>query len=330
MNAFHPEHWRCLLLVAGLGFASCTHAPSPQAAAPPSAAALTAIPGQSFAQPDDAIAALKTATQAKDFTGLRNIFGPGLDNLLSGDTTQDAVECGDFAKNLTQRCNPVTISDGKIVLYIGEENWPFPIPLVQAGGAWHFDTAAGAQEVLNRRIGKDELTALSVCRAYVAAQRDYASEDHDGDGILQYASRLNSTLGHHDGLFWPPVEGEELSPLGPLVADANDEGYAADKPIGRSVPFHGYFFKILQGQGPAAPGGQFNYIINGRMIAGFALVAYPAHWGDSGIMTFIVNQEGKIYQRNLGPDSAQLAHDLTVFNPDATWSVADGDGSAPP
>jgi hypothetical protein len=295
-------------------------------ALPPSPAA-----GQNvYASPAEATKALLAAAQAKDQAALHDIFGPGVDELLSGDAIQDAVERANFSKELAEFCNPVSIDDNKVVFYIGAQNWPMPIPLVRVNGQWFFDTAAGKQEILIRRIGKDELTAIGVCQTYVTAQHQYALDDHDGSGVLKYAQRLNSTPGHRDGLYWDPVEGEDLSPFGPLVANAHEEGYDADKPVGRTEPFHGYLFKILKEQGPDAAGGQFNYVINGNMVAGFALVAYPAHWGDSGIMTFIVNQNGKVYQRNLGPDSATVAAALVAFNPDKNWTMVEGDGLPQP
>ena len=304
---------------------------APVSDAPAPSATLAAAPGQrTFASPDDATKALLAATKVKDHAALREIFGPDVEQLLSGDDTQDAVEFDNFAKALSQLCNPVKLDDKKVVFYIGAQNWPFPIPLVRLEDKWFFDTVAGKEEVLNRRIGKDELTAIGVCRTYVAAQHEYAGADRNGDGILNYAQRLNSTPDHHDGLYWEPVEGEDLSPLGPLVTYAHEEGYDADKPVGRTESFHGYLFKILKEQGPDAPGGKYNYVINGNMVAGFALVAYPAHWGESGIMTFIVNQNGKIYQCNLGGKSAELGAAMTVFNPDSQWMVVDGDGLVAP
>jgi hypothetical protein len=266
------------------------------------------------------------AAQAKDQAAMHSIFGPGVDELLSGDATQDAVERAKFSQEIAEFCNPVSVDDNKVILYIGSQNWPLPIPLVRVNGQWFFDTAAGKQEILMRRIGEDELTAIGVCENYVSAQRQYALDDHDGNGVLNYAQRLNSTPGHRDGLYWDPVEGEDLSPFGPLVANAQAEGYDTTKPVGRTEPFHGYFFKILMEQGPDAAGGKYSYVINGNMVAGFALVAYPAHWGDSGVMTFIVNQNGKVYQSNLGQDSATTAAAMVAFNPDKNWTLVEGDG----
>jgi len=316
-----------LSLLAGLALAGCAQMTEPLSANNDAVELpQSSPPSRTFDSPGDAIKALLTAAQAKDKAAVHDLFGPDVDQLLSGDATQDSVEFENFSKELALTCNPVNIDENKVVLYIGAQNWPFPIPLVKAEGKWFFDTTAGKQEVLNRRIGKDELTAIGVCRTYVTTQHEYASQDQDGSGVLKYAQRLNSNPGSHDGLYWEPVEGEDLSPLGPLIASAHEEGYDGDKPVGRTEPFHGYLFKILKEQGPDASGGKYNYVINGNMVAGFALVAYPAHWGDSGIMTFIVNQQGKVYQCNLGEKSAELAAAMTVFNPDRLWTVVEGDG----
>lgn len=323
--------FRCLILplLAGIVLSACAQTPAP-AAEGPTAPIPSGPPARVFDSPTDAVKALLAATQAKDQAAVRDIFGPAVVQLLADDPTQDAVEFDNFSKALALMCNPVMETDDKVVLYLGAQNWPFPIPLVRANGKWFFDTAAGKEEILNRRIGEDELTAISVCHTYLDAQRAYAEQDRNGDGVLTYAQRLNSTPDHHDGLYWDPVDGEELSPLGPLVANAQDEGYDTDKPVGRTEPFYGYLFKILKAQGPAAPGGKYDYIINGHMVAGFALIAYPAHWGDSGIMTFIVNQNGKIYQHNFGAKSAETAAALTEFNPDQNWTVVADNALAGP
>ncbi|HWX20532.1 MAG TPA: DUF2950 domain-containing protein, partial [Candidatus Binatia bacterium] len=208
----------------------------------------------------------------------------------------------------------------------GADAWPFPIPLAKADGQWRFDTEAGRQEVLNRRVGGNELGALSVCRAYLEAQREYAAKDRDGDEVLEYAQRLRSTPGKHDGLYWPLRAGDEQSPLGPLIAAARVEGYRRQARImtDEPSPYHGYYFKILTKQGKHAPGGKYDYIINGHMIGGFALAAWPAEWGNSGVMSFIVNQQGKIYEKNLGPKTAMLAKAMTRYEPDRTWSLVKG------
>jgi hypothetical protein len=195
--------------------------------------------------------------------------------------------------------------------------------LVRQDGKWLFDTEAGKEEILNRRIGRNELETMRVCHAYVEAQREYASKERTGDGVLQFARHLRSSPGKYDGLYWHASEGEEVSPFGPLIAQACAEGYRHESKIMTDAqnPYHGYYFKILTRQGPHAAGESYNYVINGRMIAGFALVAWPAEWGNSGIMTFIVNQEGKIYEKCLGPKTAAAALKMTAFDPDSTWKL---------
>jgi hypothetical protein len=187
---------------------------------------------------------------------------------------------------------------------------------------WFFDTEAGKEEILNRRIGENELTAILVCRTYVKAQREYVLKDGDNDGILAYAQKLRSDPGRKNGLFWRHAPGEAASPLGELVARARMEGYKKGKSVFKEqpLPFHGYYFRVLTGQGKNAPGGKYNYIINGNMVAGFALVAFPSNWGKSGVMTFIVNQQGKVYQKNLGPGTMKIAQEMKSYNPDETWT----------
>jgi hypothetical protein len=276
-----------------------------------------------FGSPDEALKALAGAAKAGDRAGVDAIFGPGVKELLSGDAKQDSIEFAAFAKSIGQAARWVRKADDRYVLNIGPQDWPMPIPLVRKGGAWAFDTAAGKEEVLSRRIGKDELTAINVCRTYVVAQREYAGEDHDGSGVLKFAQKIRSTKGAKDGLYWHAEPGEEQSPLGPLVAEARSEGYGRKTAEGEPQPFHGYLFRILTAQGAAAPGGAYDYVINGNMIAGFGLVAYPAHWSESGIMTFIVNQWGRVYECNLGPEGAGFAEAMTQFNPDAAWTPVD-------
>jgi Protein of unknown function (DUF2950) len=280
-----------------------------------------------FATSEEATKALLEAARAKDKAALREIFGPGIHDILTGDEVQDAANFEAFTKAMGKICNPVHEGNDKVILNIGAENWPFPIPLVKKDGQWFFDTGAGKEEIINRHIGEGEINAISVCRAYVQAQRQYAGQDRDGSGVLKYAQKFKSAPGRKDGLYWESAPGEEPSPFGPLVAEAHAEGYG-QKPKGAGhQPFHGYFFKILTAQGPAAPGGKYNFIINDNMIAGFALVAYPAHWGQSGIMTFIVNQQGKVYQRNLDEKTAEIASAMTRYNPDGTWTLVQEPGA---
>jgi hypothetical protein len=269
-----------------------------------------------FNSPEEAVKALAQATKAGDRAAVDAIFGPEAKDLLSGDPKQDALEFAAFAKSIGRFSRLVKKADDRYVVDIGDQDWPLPIPLVRRDGTWLFDTAAGKDEILSRRIGEDEFTAIGVCRTYVQAQREYASEDRDGSGMFKYALKLRSAPGAMDGLYWHSAPGEEASPFGPLVAEARAEGYGRRTAEGGPQPFHGYLFKVLTAQGEAAPGGAYDYVINGNLIAGFALVAYPAHWGESGVMTFIVNQWGRVYQCNLGEKSAEIAAAMTEFNPD--------------
>jgi hypothetical protein len=279
---------------------------------------------QTFASPQDAVSALVVAAKNHDVNALQAIFGPTREDLISPDVVQATEESKKFVERLTEKTQLINHSDSNVTLAIGADGWPFPIPLVKQEGKWFFDTDAGKQEVLARRIGRDEIGAINVCTAYVAAQREYASEDRMGDGVLAYAQLLHSTPGKHDGLFWPTKPGEELSPFGPLITEAHAGGYhhTAKMLNDEHAPYHGYYFKILTSQGKHAPGGAYNYIINGRMIAGFALIAWPAEWGNTGVMTFIVNQQGKVYQKNLGASTFDIANAITTYAPNDTWTPA--------
>ena len=279
---------------------------------------------QTFASPQDAVSALVVAAKNHDVNALQAIFGPTREDLISPDVVQATEESKKFVERLTEKTQLINHSDSNVTLAIGADGWPFPIPLVKQDGKWFFDTAAGGQEILARRIGRDEIGAINVCNAYVAAQREYADEDRMGDGVLAYAQLLHSTPGKHDGLYWPVQTGGELSPLGPLIAEAHAKGYhhTAQMLNEEQAPYHGYYFKILTRQGKHALSGKYNYIINGRMIAGFALVAWPAEWGDTGVMTFIVNQTGIVSQKNLGPQTAKIAKAMTVYDPGLTWTPA--------
>jgi len=275
-----------------------------------------------FSTPEDALKGLVEAVKIQDKAALDQIFGPSSKDLLSGDAVQDAAESEEFARHVAEKTSLVKENDSKVIISIGNENWPFPIPLLKTDGQWHFDTEAGREEILNRRIGEDELTAILVCRTYVKAQREYVLQDWDGDGILAYAQKLRSDPGKKNGLFWRHEPGEPVSPLGELVAQARMAGYKKEKSLFKEqpIPFHGYYFKILSRQGKNAPGGKYNYIINGNMVGGFALVAFPSNWGKSGVMTFIVNQQGKVYQKNLGPDTLKMEQAVDTYDPDKTWT----------
>ena len=280
---------------------------------------------QTFTSSQEAVNALVKAATNHDTNVLHSIFGPAGHDLISPDVVQATEEYKLFVQHLTEKVQLITNSDSNVTLEVGTDGWPFPIPLVKQDGQWFFDTVAGRNEILARRIGRDEMGAINVCDAYVEAQREYAGQDRLGDGVLAYAQFLRSTPGTHDGLFWPTNQlDKELSPLGPLVAQARVEGYhrTAKMLNDELAPYHGYYFKILTRQGKHAPGDKYNYIINGRMIAGFALVAWPAEWGNTGVMTFIVNQQGRVYQKNLGPKTAKIAKAITTYDPDDTWTLA--------
>lgn len=279
---------------------------------------------KTFATPEEAVATLAAAVKAHDPATLRSIFGPASEDIENPDRVLATNEFKAFAAALDASQRLVRELDTKYVLEVGANSWPFPIPIVQRGGRWFFDTAAGKEEILNRRIGQNELAVLEVMRAYVEAQREYASRDRDGDKVLEYAQKLASSPGQMDGLYWPPDLNGEVSPLGPLVAQAQSEGYGMRSKGNDQArePFHGYSFKVLTRQGKHAPGGRYNYIINGNMIGGFALVAWPAEYGTSGVMTFIVNQQGRVYQRDLGKDTTRLARKMSAYDPERGWNLS--------
>jgi hypothetical protein len=284
---------------------------------------------QLFASPEEAVQALVAAAKAKDQAAMNAIFGPERDKLLSGDPVEDSNALERFAARLQTSATIEKVNDAKSTLLVGADHWPFPIPLVQAAGQWRFDTAAGIEEILNRRIGHNELSAIMTCRAYVIAQWEYFTQANNTseDSVAVYAQRFVSTPGKRDGLYWDTVGGQDPSPFGALVAEARGEGYGPGKQAAtqgekpKRAPYHGYYFKILTRQGPHAPGGKFDYIINGHMIAGYALIAYPDKWGSSGIMTFIVSQQGRVYEKNLGPNTASLAEAITEYDPDPGWTL---------
>jgi hypothetical protein len=277
-----------------------------------------------FSSPEEARQALIKTVQAKDHAELKAIFGPVASELEPGDPVEQANEFEHFARHLEEGVEVVKEGAGKATLVIGAKKWPFPVPIVKNGDNWLFDTAAGREEILNRRIGHNELLAVQVCRAYADAQREYfGMAEPDGDQIPKYAQHMISRPGKKNGLYWPTQAGEKESPLGLMVAKAKEEGYMLPRKAGEKGPrpFHGYYFRLLKGQGKNAPGGKFNYIINGNMVAGYALVAYPARRGVSGVMTFIINQRGRVYEKDLGPKTTEIAHKMKQYNPDLTWKM---------
>ena len=286
------------------------------------AAASAAVAQQAFKTPDEAAGAFVRAAKAGDMKALVTVLGPdGEDIVSSGDEVADAATREKFVTAYDAKHQIIMEGDNKAIMVIGQDDFPLPIPIVRKEGMWRFDTEAGRDEILFRRVGENELDAIQAALAYVDAQNEYAEKDRTGAGMNTYAQHIISQPGGKDGLYWPTSQGEEPSPLGELVAQATAQGYRVG---GGRTPFHGYYFKILTKQGPAAPGGELDYVVNGKMIGGFALVAYPAEYRNSGVMTFIVSHAGDVFQKDLGPNTPRLAERMTSFNPDSTWQkVAD-------
>jgi hypothetical protein len=273
---------------------------------------------QRFPSPEAGVQALLEAAKNNDTKAMLQIFGPEAQSFVStGDPVSDRARRMRFVQAYEEAHTLVSAGETKVILQIGQDAWPFPIPLVKGSTRWRFDAKAGKEEILNRRIGRNELDVIQVCLAYVDAQREYYMRNPQGNALLQYASKFMSTQGKRDGLYWETTADEPPSPMGPFLARARTEGYKFT--AGKPTPYHGYYYKILTGQGPNAPGGAYNYLVRGKMIGGFAIVAYPAQYGSSGIMTFIVNHDGVVYQKDLGPNTATLAQSMTKFNPDKTW-----------
>ena len=270
-----------------------------------------------FETPQQAADALIAAAGAYDVPALMGIFGPdGEDFVESADPVRDKNNAVAFAKEAEAK-NSIALAasnPNKATIIVGETEWPLPVPLEKKNGKWYFNAKAGRQEILYRRIGANELDAITVCRGYVEAQKEYASEIHDDSGVNQYAQKIFSPPGKQDGLYWKNADGTSSGPIGDAVAKALAEGYTTGK-----GGFHGYYFKILKGQGPAAPMGKLDYVIEGIMIGGFALVAVPAEYRVTGVKTFIVNNDGIVYQKDLGPDSLELVKKMELYNPDKTW-----------
>jgi Protein of unknown function (DUF2950) len=273
---------------------------------------------QSYPTPEDAAAALAAAVKSGSGRAILKVLGRAAEEIVSsGDEVADVDIRQRFTSMYDSKHSIKAEGNKKATLMLGPDDFPFPIPLVNAKTGWEFDTAEGRIEVLYRRIGRNELDAIQTILAYVDAQNEYADKDR-GEGAGVYAQRIVSTAGKKDGLFWR--DDSDPSPLGALVAQASAEGYKAE---GGPAPYHGYYFHILKGQGPDAPGGALNYVVKGKMIGGFALIAWPAEYGNSGVMTFLVNHAGTVYQKDLGPRTEALAARITVFDPDQTWKKVD-------
>jgi len=287
-------------------------------------AAMAAPSGEeTFASPGQATAALAAAWHIDKVEALLKIYGPGGRNLVtSGDPVAEHMTRAHFAAAYDQQHRIELQGSDEAILVIGRDDWPYPIPIVREGRVWRFDLKAGIEQVLDRRIGENELHAIEVSRAYVEAQREFAAGRRLAGQPEEYAQQLASSDRKHDGLYWPVRAGEKQSPLGPLVAVAEANGYGPPPAAaGDSRAFEGYYFRILNGQGPHAPTGARSYVVNGRMTGGFALIAFPARWGDSGVMTFLVNQNGIVFQKDLGPETTRLARQITVYDPDRSWRI---------
>jgi len=278
--------------------------------------------GEIFDSPDKAVEALVGAVKKNEVQAIISIFGPeGEKILFSGDPVADQSDRERFLALFKERHILAGKGSGKEFLILGNAQWPFPIPLVKQDNRWHFDVLVGKEELLDRRIGKNELDVINVMTTYVDAQNEYAEKDLDGNGIRAFASRLRSDPGKKNGLYWPVKEGEAMSPMGPLVAAAVQRGYT--RKGGKLSPYHGYYYKSLLAQGAHANGGAYDYRVREKMILGYALLAYPAKYGVSGIMTFMVNQQGVIYEKDLGKDTPSLAAEILKFDPDKSWDETD-------
>ena len=282
-------------------------------------AAQAAAP-RTFTAPEDAVKALLETVKSGDLDALLSIFGAeGRELIGSSDPATARMNRRVFAVAAREQWHLEDVTPTHKTLVIGNENWPFPVPLVKAAAGWHFDTAAGKEEVLARRIGRNELDAISTARAYVAAQQRYAAQGHDGKPAGLYATKFQSDAGKENGLYWPATSGQKRSPLGDLVAQSAAEGSSTATDRKPLTPFRGYLFKILTGQGARAAGGAKSYVVKGEMSGGFALVAWPAQYDVTGVMTFIVNQDGTVWERDFGAPTDAVARKMTIYNPDAAW-----------
>jgi hypothetical protein len=317
--------------IVALGFSAAWAAgqsdrPKPAATAQASTARRFSPPQagqQTFSSAHEATQALVTAMKNNDQQSLLKVLGPNAKSIVSsGDDAEDQSDRDQFLKKYQQMHRLVMEPDGTTTLYIGAENWPTPIPLVHKGSSWYFDTAAGKQEILYRRVGKNELAVIQTCSGLVDAEKEYYSQPHDGTADRQYAQKFFSDPGKQNGLYWDTASGQTNSPIGPLVAVAATEDYP--QPPDRNLqPFQGYYFRILKAQGAKAAGGAHSYIADGKMTRGFTFVAYPAEYRSSGVMTFIVNQDGIVYEKDLGPSTAAMAKAISKYDPDSSWRKAD-------
>jgi hypothetical protein len=289
------------------------------------AASATAPPAQTYATADEAVKALVDAMRSDNTDAIASVLGPGSEKLVnSGDKVVDDTARKRFVTAYDEKHQLTAAAPDRMTLVVGNDDWPLSIPIVQSDGRWHFDSVAGAQELVDRRIGRDEIAAIRTALTYVDAQKAYYEIARQVEGRPFYAQRLVSSPGRHDGLYWVPEEGEDDSPLAPLVAQAQEEGYPGAQASGKPQAYFGYYFLILTGQGPNSPGGAMNYIgADGEMTKGFALIAWPASYGASGIMSFVVNQDGIVFQKDLGPETASAVARIKLYDPDLSWTRVD-------
>jgi hypothetical protein len=306
-----------MLVLAVVLFAGGVQAASPPGPPP--------VPARGFASPEAAVSALVEAVRANDMAKLRSIFGTAGERVIvSGDSVADRQGRAAFVAAYDAGHRLETEGESRARLVIGAEAWPFPVPLVRQGAAWRFDAVAGGQELVNRRIGRNELLTIRTLLAMVEAQKDYFDRVKRGMGAGAYAQRFLSSAGAQDGLYWEAGPGMAVSPLGPLIDQAREEGYpGGTQRDGVQAPYHGYLFRILTGQGAKAPGGARDYLEGGRMAGGFAIVAWPARYGSTGVVTFLVNADGVVFQKDLGPATGRVAGAMTRFDPDVTWARVD-------
>jgi hypothetical protein len=318
-ESFERGRYRRLPLLGallGLLFAGATYAATPMAT--------KSAPQETFASADDAVAALVAAVGTHDPANILKVLGSSAAALVeSGDRNADILAGKHFIDSYSAQHSLVAAGANRMVLHVGTNDWPLPLPIVQSGGRWHFDSAAGAQEIVDRRIGKNEIAAIRVSLAYVDAQQDYFARAKAAGGPGEYAQHLVSSPGEEDGLYWPQEGDNPPSPLEPLVHQAMDEGYPGELVSGHQMPYQGYFFRVLKRQGAEAPGGAKDYVVGGHMTGGFALVAWPAAYRVSGIVTFLVDTDGVVYQKDLGPETAAKAAAISSFDPDLTWARVD-------
>jgi len=278
---------------------------------------------QGFHTPEEAAQELVRAARSQDVEEVHRILGREAEEIVSsGDDVADRQAREKFLNAYDEKNSLVAEADGSMTLQVGHDDWPMPIPIVEQRGSWRFDTRRGKDEILNRRIGRNELSIRQVCLAIVDAQREYVTKDHNGDGVLEYAQKIISDPGQRNGLYWETGPQEPPSPLGPLVAEAAEEGYGTtSNQSGKRRPFHGYYFKLLKSQGPNAPGGSRDYMVNGRLTEGFAVVAWPAEYDNSGVMTFLTSHHGIVYEQNLGRRTERIASSMSALDPDSGWEI---------